>query len=310
MKRFVLFIAIGTILLFGLREFLYAGIRKNKIGQYKKLNTLFIEKNDFENIILGSSRAESHIVPEVLKQHTGLSFYNMGMEGEYMPIILGVLKAYLENNKAPKRLILNIDIHPYTGELIVFRFPRFFSYYGNTSLYDALVLSDKRSPYFKWIPYYSMPYFNYKYLVSSMRGYLNKPSAFDLTYTSGFVPIPEENYKRVNREDFTPYRSEPEERIFTSLDSIIAICKSNETELSFVFTPMYHIGYNAIQNGKELREEFITIAEDNEIPYLDYTVSNFSSDSSLFADQFHLKAEGAVKFSHTFARDYQQLLQR
>lgn len=73
MKKYFLYLLIAIAATYIVRELLYVGIRKNKIGEYDKLNTIFLKTSNFENIIIGSSRSESHFNPEIIKKETGLS---------------------------------------------------------------------------------------------------------------------------------------------------------------------------------------------------------------------------------------------
>jgi hypothetical protein len=307
-KKYILYILIAIVATYAVRELLYMGIRKNKIGEYDKLNTIFLKTSNFENIIIGSSRSESHFNPDIIKKETGLSTYNMGMEGEFMPLILGVLRSYLEKNKPPKRVFLNVDIHPYTGKIVVNRFPRFFAYLNKQPLYKALQQTDERFWAFKFIPFYSMPYFNDKYLNAALRGYTGIESTFDKSFANGYVPIPDNKYTNLDTADYTPFLSLPQPIIFSSLDSIIKICSSNNIKLYFVFTPMYYKGYNAVTNGLELTNQFKSIALKNNLSCLDYSTDSICNYKSNFADPYHLNKKGAEAFSNKFAKDIIPLL--
>lgn len=308
MKRYILYTLIAITATYIVREILYIGIRKNKIGEYDKLNTIFLKTSNFENIILGSSRSESHFDPNIIKNETGLSTYNMGMEGEFMPLILGIFKSYLEKNNPPKRVFLNVDVHPYTDKIVVNRFPRFFAYLSKKPLYEALQQTDHRFWAFKYIPFYSMPFFNDKYFNAAVRGYTGIESEFDKSFIDGYVPIPNKLYTNVDTADYTPFKSLPIPLVFSSLDSIINICESKNIKLYFVFTPMYYKGFNAVQNGIELTNKFKSIAQRHNIACFDYTTDSICYFNTNFADPYHLNKKGAETFSHKFSRDLKTYL--
>ncbi len=301
MKRYILYILIAIAATYIVRALLYIGVRKNKIGEYDKLNTIFFKTSNFENIIIGSSRSESHFNPDIIKKEAGLSTYNMGMEGEFMPLIFGILQSYLEKNNPPKRVFLNVDIHPYTGEIVVNRFPRFFAYLSKRPLYNALQQTDDRFWAFKYIPFYSMPYFNDKYFNAAARGYTGIESDFDKSFIDGHVPIPNNMYTDVDTADYAPFQSLPQPIIFSSLDSIINICKAKNIKLYFVFTPMYYKGFNAVSNGVELTSKFKSIATQHNITCFDYTLDSICNYNTNFADPYHLNKKGAEAFSHKFS---------
>lgn len=308
MKKYFLYIFITIVATYVIRELLYVGIRKNKIGEYDKLNTIFLKSSDFENIFIGSSRAESHFNPAIIKKETGITAYNMGMEGEFMPMIKGILQCYLEKNKAPERIFLNIDVHSYTGEIVVNRFPRFFAYLSKKRLFKALQETDNRFWAFKYIPFYSMPYFNTNYLNAALRGYTGIESEFDKTFINGYAPIPDNMNIHLDTANYTPFQSVPQPAIFSNLDSIINICSANNIKLYFVFTPMYYKGFNAVTNGQQLTETFKSIALSHRITCLDYTADSICTNKNYFADPYHLNKTGSEVFTLKFARDIRQYL--
>src|SRR4051812_41780984 len=113
MKRPLIFILISITLLYVVRAIEYTGIRKNEKGEFAKLRVAFEEKNNFDILIIGSSRAECGFYSPLIDSLTGLHSYNIGMTGAAMPFIRSTLEAYLENSKAPRYVILNLDLHSF-----------------------------------------------------------------------------------------------------------------------------------------------------------------------------------------------------
>src|SRR5882762_1000467 len=99
LKRSLIFILISLALLYVLRAIEYAGIRKNKKGEFAKLNQAFEEKNNFDILVIGSSRAECEFYTPIIDSATGLHSFNIGMTGAVMPLIRATLEAYLVHSK-------------------------------------------------------------------------------------------------------------------------------------------------------------------------------------------------------------------
>ena len=313
MKSIIRYSLLVLILAYSIRELLYIGIRKNKSGEYDKLNTLFIKANNYNTLIAGSSRAEAHFNPLIIDSITHLNTYNIGLEGAVMPIVYDGLEAYLENSQSPQNLILHIDFFYETGksknEELIFRFPRYFPYLSNQKLYQKFRNRDSRFFFFKYIPFYSMPYFNEQYLGYSLKGYFSFLGVPPHNYIKGYSPLP------ITNEDIDiMYYSDQcpllEPVIYNSLDSIIAICKSRDIRLFFVFSPLYYKDYNSIQNKYQLLRNFKNIADSNHIKYFDYSLTPLSYNKKIFTDSRHLNINGSTQFSRLFAADLKQYLSK
>ncbi|HTF02633.1 MAG TPA: hypothetical protein VK826_01355, partial [Bacteroidia bacterium] len=149
MKRALLYVFLAIVLLYAVRALLYEGLHRTKSGEFAKLRTVFEEKNNFDVIIIGSSRAECQFYNPIIDSVTGLSSYNLGMTGATMPLIAATLEAYLENSEPPKYVVLNIDLHSLSDNTdTVYLFPRYFAFLDNEKLYEGLVARDKRFLYF------------------------------------------------------------------------------------------------------------------------------------------------------------------
>ena len=309
MKKTILYI-IGIILAsYVFREFLYQGIRRHNSGEYNKLNTIFFKKKNFSTIIAGSSTAESHIIPEIFDSLTKQNSYNIGLSGQFMPVISGIIKGYLVHSEVPRNIILSVDLYLYKSKIMVYRFPRFFPYLSNEPLYKALNKTDARFWAFRYFPFYSMPFFDDDYLNASLRGYAGLNGHYDTDYSAkGFAAIPKEAHQNMDTVHYRPFYSLPEESIFSSLDSIIALCKKDNINIIFTATPIYYKGAAAILNRKEVMVCFEEHAKKYSIPFMDYTNDSICYNKYLFADPYHLNSKGAEIFTRKFAADARQYL--
>src|SRR5689334_19641449 len=60
-------------------------------------------------IVCGSSRALVHYDPAVIAARTGRSAFNLGRNGTWPDLQLVFLKTYLDHNRPPKCIVLNVD---------------------------------------------------------------------------------------------------------------------------------------------------------------------------------------------------------
>ncbi len=297
MKKIVTYLLIVIIAGFIVRELLYLGLKKNDSGIYDKYNTIFLNKNKYETLILGSSRAETHFNCKIIDSVLQTNSYNIGIQGASLPFALEIFNAYLENSSFPKNIILNIDSHMHKCDNdTIFMFHRFFPYLKNRTLYNSLKERDKRFYAFKHIPYYSLPFMGDGSISNSFRGILNKPGKYDHNYFKGFTPVNKLNHTISNEWKFVNYRACNNRLIYNRLIDFISLCKRHHTNLYLVISPIYKDASNAIENLIEINNKIDSIANKHSISLLNYSTDKINSDSSLFSDPNHLNEAGAAQF--------------
>ena len=80
-KKIVIYFLLTTLFLYGLRKLHYRGLLKQTAGYYEKYNTAFINKNNFNVIFLGSSRAEMHYNTYIFDSLTKQNSFNLSLAG-------------------------------------------------------------------------------------------------------------------------------------------------------------------------------------------------------------------------------------
>ena len=308
LKKIFTYLLLVICLSYVVREFIYVGLRKNTVGEFDKLNTIFIKQNNYDALIIGSSRAESHFVPFVIDSTTGLNSFNAGQSGAMQEMNLTVLRSYFVHNTPPKVVVLNIDIHlPNTGRDTIHHFPKYFAYLGNDTLYDHLKEQDQRFKYFKWIPFYSLPYTNDYYLSASLRGWLGMAGERSKTYLKGFTPeqkwvedADKDQYHAINYS-FPP-------TFYKSINNIIADCKQNNIKLVMVVSPLYYRLSEMIVNRTTTIAMLKQLANNNDAIFMDYTTDDICTKKEYFVNSRHLNKAGACKFSQKFGADLLQYL--
>lgn len=310
MKKAIIYLLISLALLYLVREIEYAGIRKNEKGEFAKLREAFLDENNFDLLVIGSSRAECQFYTPLIDSATGLHSYNIGMTGATMPFIRASLEAYLVHSKAPKYVVLNLDLHSFDDALdTVYNFPRYFAYLGNEKLLEGLIERDKRFQYFKWLPFYSMPYYSSRYLNASIRGWIKKPGNYNADYENGFAPIIKNEkmgdldtmYSRISN-------TEPAPIIWNSLDQIAQICTKNGSKLILAISPLYQRWEKNVLNYSKLKADFHAYADKNSVPMIDLSNDSIRFNKNLYSDPVHLDRNGAIVFTRHFTSELAQYL--
>ena len=301
-KRIITYFLIVTSLLYGLRYLHYYGLLKQQKGYYAKYKTAFFEKNNFNILFLGSSRAEMHYNTFLFDSLTKKNSFNLSLAGATPQVAFAALKAYLVNSSAPKYLIYEIDylFLKYENNEIK-NFNNYFPFLENKTLLTEFSKIDGRMPYFYYNPYYSWPYIGFKNLSTSIHGWLNIPNQIDSLYYKGY-------FKESLRPSLTFVHIEPYNAYFNIpnrnyLDSIITICKQNNTKITLLSSPTFAAGQVDLLNKKQIVLQLNNIAKIHDINYYDLSSLPFCNDRKLFIDHYHLNHLGANKYT-TFLANF------
>lgn len=300
-KRIITYFLIITALLYGLRYLHYRGLLKQEAGYYAKYKTCFFEKNDFDVIFLGSSRVEMHYNTRIFDSLTGKNSFNLSLAGATPQVAFAALKAYLQNSKAPKYLLYEVDYHfvKYKSTEVK-EFNNYFPFLSNKTLLSEFAKIDERMPHFYYNAYYSWPYTGVKNLSTGIHGWLNVPNKTDSLYYKGYLKeILRPHLKYVHIKKYYTFFNLTDRNY---LDSIITLCKKNNTNISLISSPIFAGGQVDLANKEQIIKQLNNIVLINKINYFDLSSLSFCNDRSCFIDHYHLNYKGATKYSPFLSR--------
>lgn len=296
-----------ALLLFGLRWFINEGLRRNSKGVYEKYTRLFLEKNSFDCLILGSSRAEMHMDVSLLDSLTGLHSFNGGVSGGTTRMAYVVLKSYTRNSDLPKTIFLECDFHiSHLKTDTIFNFPRYFPYLSNPVLYEGFKAIDPRFRLFRYNPLYSLPYSGIHALSPALHGWTGISGSYDDAYKNGFFKNTEiDHYDHFNTAAYYGY-IHPETRHY--LDSIIDFCRDNQCRLIFTMSPAYKDAQQEVINRERIIAQYQNIADVHHIPFFNYNAdSSICRQRAFFEDNYHMLYPGARLFTRKIAGDFNNI---
>lgn len=295
----ILFICI----IFIYRSLLYSGIRKNERGIYDKYNTLFIEKdNNYDVLFIGSSRAEMHFNPKVFDSIGRFNSFNAGISGASVKLNYLLLKAYCQQHKKPKHIIINIDYFALDNDSEkIINFPRFFPYLSNSILRNSLTQIDSRFTSFYINPLHSLPYTQFDFISSSIHGWLKIPGKYDSLMYKGYQTSISQSFN--DDQSLLPNFSKITQYNKDYIDSIITLTTKENITVIAVTSPIFQDDFNNYSTHKKtLALELNKIFNTHKIPYFNYTDSAICLNKNLFSDYIHLNRKGAnllsVQLSH------------
>lgn len=301
-KQFILFIAIvfcvDYVIGFGLNK-LYFNLKQGQFGQ----NTYALDYAKPDVLIFGSSRALHHYSSEILSSQLGLSIYNAGRDGQFLPYYCAAQDVILQR-KIPKIIILDVNIWelgpneqkymklaqllPYVEEHPILK-----NYTAEISEYENIKLISKTYPY------------NSTLLISLYDNIFSNKLPED---DRGFTPLKrtvakkEFDIYKVNQQTYNEKRALQNIKIDPKAVNYYKQFLQKTKELNI---KTYVIISPTILKEPDSEEKSLLqlISKDySNVTFLDYTnSSDYNNQYHLFADEFHLNDVGANKFSSELA---------
>ena len=234
MKPF--FVFIGKILLvlllsaFAL-DFMYTTVFGQSETRNKVENVIHLKPQNYDVIILGTSRANNHFVPELFEKK-GLKTFNYGMSGSHLFETSLLLKLMVARGWKIKNVIVETDLNLSNEKRDDGTFGRFMPF-----LHQSKIITDHFKKEADFTELYYVPFYRYLQFDEKIgfrawyKTLVNEPT--NVMHNQGYYPLgynPKANMKN-NIENLKPLRN----RYF---EEIKQICKANGIHLIAVTTPM------------------------------------------------------------------------
>lgn len=302
MRRLILYcfsvVAIATLSAFMFYSNLYGYLKVN--DSYVN-HTIKYTKTSSKNDILfvGSSRVWVHVNPNQIDSITGLSSYNLALDGTNIVEHQMLIYSYLKHHPKPKYIFLNLDFLELDVNHETYNFPQFIPFLEDDSI-DSLL-----KPYNpKFQSALKKTYYLYKWM-SSLEDEAKLSSLFNTSFFTkkklanykGFFPV-QKNWGRDAENKLKQKRKgiiHPKGVVI--LDSIQRECKRQQIELIGLVAPM-HVRYKeVITNSEEIEKRIYEICEKMDIRLWEMTNLPLCSSDSYFYNSTHLNSRGAKIYS-------------
>lgn len=237
-------------------------------------------------IILGSSRATHHYIPQIIEDSLGVSCYNCGEEGNGVVLACGRLKMLMHRYK-PKLVIYEITPgydygNSETNKKFLGYLRAYYDKQGVRELFD--LFDDEQS----WLKMKSKMYQNTTRLLPDI-----VDNMIFRDNNKGYDPL----YGKMKFTKTSPAKEKTPMTIdslkLSTLESVIVLCKKENVPLVFMVSPWcnYDEGMAMWEPAFRLCEQY-GIEVYNHINDPDITQNN-----ELFQDNNHLNDEGAKAFT-------------
>jgi len=249
------------------------------------------ERASEDVIIMGSSRASHHYVPEIITEKTGMSCFNAGQDGNGIILQYGRWKM-LSERYSPKLLIYDVnpdfDLCKNDNMTYVDRLKPFCSNADVRHYVTGMYHMEE-------LKLFSQMY-RYNYKIIEMTSDCVKNGEDKL---KGYIPLVGEIRKEVVDAPRLINKTtiDYDEIKNYYLEQLAKECKDKGTELVFVASPSFRGGGYGIEAFDAVRK----IAEKYDLPFLYYYESEYSENPKIFKDSQHLNDEGAHMFTEDMA---------
>ena len=306
MKRFitkiVIFVVVAYLLALGFDYVISSGLANSLGHPHQAWREIRSGKYASDIVIMGTSRALEHYDPYIIDSITGLKSYNLGMGGYGINVELMKYRYYCHYNTQPTYLIYDVDQlllsiikvpHQHQSEQFL---PMF---------YDGAIRHDLMQCGYTWIDAYIPMARYWGYQIHSKRGifeYFGLKHYCDYPSYRGHMPDPDPwDASRLQFLDSIPSHVDDEAK--TTFMNFVQECKENDVQLIFVTSPVY---YTYVEMSPEWNQYIVwydSIAQANDIPYLNYMDHPICKDSLSFNAGVHLTPAGTKVWSRILSND-------
>lgn len=276
--------------------------------EYPVWNDLYAGKINANILVMGSSRAWRHIDPRTIKDSLGLSAYNIGMDGQHIPMQLLRYQTLLKYNKQPKIIIYSLDFFMLKENERLFNKDQFLPYMlFNFEIFNKL----KKYQDFNF----------YDYILPLVR-YYGETTA--LMHVMKIIIFPKLNVNgRINgflgtdkkwNNDFESvkkkmknYSISIDRNVLNKFDNFLTDCENKNIKVYFVYSPEFIEGQKFVLNRNELINCLHLLANKHKIPFLNYSNDKICFNKKYFYNATHLNSSGADLFSKKMCSDLKNI---
>ena len=306
MKRFLERLALLALLLLPAIvaiDYLYSSyLRSSDIDGYEIWNDILQPHPAADMVCMGSSRAFTSFNPVRVDSLLGTHSWNLGVSASRVRDEFYRYSLFRRFNPAPSYVLQVLDYNTFIGEDEYFSWWQLYPFLWDPVFREAVYPYRSFSFAERFIPLYRYRGLGMKVMESwihpakvTERGYRRHERPWDRARWQRQVWYSEKN------------TSLPEQEQVAILEDFLDILRADSCRLVFVCPPVWEEADRSYIYSDSIRTCFRELAERYDAPFLDYTMSQMSSDSTLFYDGLHLNCWGADRFSDSLAADLNRL---
>mgnify|MGYP002517982146 FL=1 len=301
---FCMRVVLLLIILFGIDRLVGATILELKnVGLQRNpesmsLKTSYtVEKVTADVVVVGSSKASHHYIPEMLTRHLGMTAYNCGRDGCFFLYQNCIVNMLLDRYK-PKMILWDIQPGSFTDRNTAEEYQNFrylTPYYHSSHWAKSYIDSESKK----------MPL----RMMSEMYGYNSKLPSFIVPFVlhrssvmKGYIPLESTGYNYPVMKCEKPNATgEVSNEYLKLLDETLKRCHKEGVDIRLFISPVYSVKNTLTQKAER---KISRIAAGNHVHCSDFCSSPvFMRDSTLFKDASHLNDKGARVYTEQVLKE-------
>lgn len=256
-----------------------------------------VEKVDADVVVIGSSKASHHYVPQMLEDSLGLTAYNCGQDGCFFLYQNCIINMILDRY-TPKMILWDIQPGSFVGidHSNEYQNIRYLSpYYPANSWAESYINSE--SPKIRYRMMSRMFAFNSK----SLNYVFPLVTHSSATNKNGYIPLATEGYLYPEMGKQAEEEGVVNCAYLDLLDKTMKRCKEKGVKLRMYISPEFS-QKSALTVAAE--DEIGRVAMCNDVSFTNaHSDEHFMQDATLFKDAGHLNDKGARMFTANVVRD-------
>ncbi|MGM0944162.1 MAG: hypothetical protein ACQEW9_03200 [Bacteroidota bacterium] len=293
----ILLITILSGFIYGVDFSIQEGIKNSSYREISKWNEVIQGGIDADILIVGSSRALVHFDPAAIEEKTGMSCYNLGLDGSKYEAQRKVLELYLEKNNKPKVIIWSLDFGSFEVTDGIYRYEQFIPFWSEPKIKEILALNkgmDLNYLNYPIIRYSNNPSIKYKGLLAYTPIRLQEPKMYKgfrkpyQTWDGKFDQLVENEKSISQRIDSL---------IFNDFVHNSIKIKGMDIEVRWIVSPYYIEAQKVISNSSDIIDIYSDFASELKISFIDMTGDSICFKKNYFYNGSHLNAYGVSEFS-------------
>jgi hypothetical protein len=263
---------------------------------YKAEYSLFTCVDDI--VLIGDSRMESNLIPDIIEEKTDLTCWNAGSAGQEYPYFNCIQEALLARY-TPKTVFINIESNAIQQSIRYKKVSYLRPYYSRSEAVRFAL--NKKSPFERFFMISQLYSFNsafHKLLSPVLFPDVNSSKEFK-GWKPRQKPLQLSYEKPIVHADFIdPINEVTKNSYITMIENYL----NHGTEVVLIISPEE---YNRLISTSLTISFFREYCKKKGIMFLDYSSNpTFVCNIEMFSDMFHLNREGANAFTNTVMADY------
>lgn len=265
-------------------------------GEFSVWNDIFEGKVDSDLIIIGSSRAWVHFNPTMITEETGISAYNIGMDGHPFFLQNARYTIFRKYNRKPKLVIVSLETNSFFKRSDLYNSSQFLPYLREYK-------EDLKKPLMKF-----KGFNKYDFDVPLVRYYANVNIFKDLFLGSNSKTIRVKGFQARDeiwnndlleaKQKYESIKVQIDTTTLNLFKDFILKNKKENIEVILVYSPEYIEGQEFISNRDSILNMYKKISEEYKIRFIDFSKDSISYKKEYFYNSTHMNKVGANMFTN------------